>query len=42
MHISELGEDSNPEKVFTQNEKREFTVLEIDADSRKIRLGLKK
>ena len=42
VHISELGEDGNPEKVFTQNEKREFTVLEIDADSRKIRLGLKK
>ena len=36
VHISELGEGGNPEKVFTQNEKRQFVILEIDADSRKI------
>lgn len=42
VHISELGKDGNPEKVFTQNEKRDFKILEIDADNRKIRLGLKK
>lgn len=42
VHISELGEGGNPEKVFTQNEKRQFVILEIDADSRKIRLGFKK
>ncbi len=42
VHISELGEGDNPEKVFTQNEKRQFVILEIDADSRKIRLGFKK
>ena len=38
VHISELGEGGNPEKVFTQNEKRQFVILEI----RKIRLGFKK
>lgn len=42
VHVSELGGSKNPEKVFTQNEKREFVILEIDADSRKIRLGFKK
>lgn len=42
VHISELGEGGNPEKVFIQNEKRQFVILEIDADSRKIRLGFKK
>ena len=42
VHISELGEGGNPEKIFKQNEKRQFVILEIDADSRKIRLGLKK
>ena len=42
VHISELGEGGNPEKVFTQNEKRQFVILEIDADNRKIRLGFKK
>ena len=42
VHISELGEGGDPEKVFTQNEKRQFVILEIDADSRKIRLGFKK
>lgn len=42
VHISELGEGKDPEKVFKQNEKRNFVILEIDADSRKIRLGLKK
>ena len=42
VHISELGENADPEKVFKQNEKRQFNILEIDADSRKIRLGLKK
>lgn len=42
VHVSELGEDVNPEKLFTVNEKREFNVLEIDTENRKIRLGLKK
>lgn len=42
VHVSELGEDVNPEKLFTVNEKREFNVLEIDTENRKIRLGLTK
>ena len=42
VHISELGEGGNPEKLFTLNEKKSFVVLEIDADNRKISLGLKK
>ena len=42
VHISELGEGGNPEKIFTQNEKRMFKILEIDADNRKIRLGYQK
>ncbi len=42
VHISELGEGNNPEKLFKLNEKKSFTILEIDADNRKISLGLKK
>jgi len=42
VHISELGEGSNPEKLFKLNEKKTFTVLEIDAENRKISLGVKK
>ena len=42
VHISELGggEGVDPEKVFTLNERKEFTVLDIDKDSRKISLSL--
>lgn len=41
VHVSELGGDgTDPEKVFTLNERKEFTVLEIDKDSRKISLTL--
>jgi small subunit ribosomal protein S1 len=42
VHVSELGEGGNPEKLFKLNEKKDFSVLEIDADNRKISLGLKK
>lgn len=42
VHISELGEGGNPEKLFKLNEKKTFTVLEIDAENRKISLGIKK
>ncbi|MCL2174044.1 S1 RNA-binding domain-containing protein [Candidatus Saccharibacteria bacterium] len=42
VHVSELGEGSNPEKLFKLNEKKSFTVLEIDAENRKISLGVKK
>ena len=43
VHISELGEadDADPENVFKLNEKKTFTILEINKDSRKISLRLK-
>lgn len=41
VHVSELGGDgTDPEKVFTLNERKEFKVLEIDKDNRKISLSL--
>lgn len=42
VHISELGEgdSADPEKVFVLNERKEFVVLEIEKESRKISLGL--
>lgn len=42
VHISELGSDEgvDPEKVFTLNERKDFIVLEIDKDNRKISLSL--
>lgn len=41
VHVSELGGDgTDPEKVFTLNERKSFTVLEVDKDSRKISLSL--
>ncbi len=42
VHISELGgaNAADPEKVFTLNERKEFVILDIDKDSRKISLSL--
>lgn len=41
VHVSELGGDgTDPEKVFTLNERKEFVVLDIDRDNRKISLSL--
>jgi small subunit ribosomal protein S1 len=42
VHVSELGggDGQDPEKVFTLNERKEFVVLEIEKDSRKISLSL--
>ena len=42
VHISELGSgsDVDPEKVFTLNERKDFAVLEIDKENRKISLSL--
>lgn len=42
VHVSELsgGSGQDPEKVFTLNERKEFVVLDIEKDSRKISLGL--
>ncbi len=44
VHISELGEgdSADPEKIFKLKEKKEFTILDIDKDGRKISLSLKK
>ncbi len=40
VHVSELGEgnDVDPEKIFTLNERKEFKVLDIDREGRKISL----
>lgn len=42
VHVSELGDgnDVDPEKVFTLNERKEFAILDIDKESRKISLSL--
>jgi len=42
VHVSELGEGdaADPEKVFTLNERKEFIVLEIEKENRKISLSL--
>ena len=44
VHVSELGEgsDVDPEKVFTLNERKSFTVLDIDKEGRKISLSVDK
>lgn len=41
VHVSELGgNDADPEKVFTVNTKKEFAILDIDQENRKISLSL--
>ena len=42
VHVSELGEgsDVDPEKVFTLNERKDFEVLDIDKEGRKISLTI--
>ncbi len=44
VHVSELGDGDgvDPEKVFTLNERKNFIVLGIEKDNRKISLGLPK
>lgn len=44
VHITELGEGEgvDPEKIFKVEEKKKFTILDIDKESRKISLSLKK
>jgi small subunit ribosomal protein S1 len=44
VHVSELGggDDIDPEKVFTLNERKEFVVLAIEKENRKISLSLNK
>lgn len=43
VHVSEMSDDENvdPEKLFQLNEKKQFRVLDIDTDARKIALSLK-
>lgn len=42
VHISELGggSDVDPEKVFTLNERKNFVILDVDKENRKISLSL--
>ena len=44
VHVSELGEgnDVDPEKVFTLNERKGFKVLDVDREGRKISLTVAK
>lgn len=44
VHVSELGggENADPEKVFTLNDRKDFVILDIEKDSRKISLSLTK
>lgn len=44
VHVSELGEgnDVDPEKIFTLNERKSFKVLDIDKEGRKISLSIAK
>ena len=43
VHVSEMSDDEavDPEKLFQLNEKKQFKVLEIDTENRKIALSLK-
>lgn len=43
VHVSEMSNDDavDPEQIFQLNEKKQFKVLDIDADGRKIALSLK-
>lgn len=43
VHVSEMGDDDSvdPEKIFQLNEKKQFKVLDIDTEARKISLSLK-
>lgn len=43
VHVSEMSNDEgvDPEQIFQLNEKKQFRVLDIDAEARKIALSLK-
>lgn len=43
VHVSEMGDDSSidPEQLFQLNEKKQFRVLDIDTEARKVALSLK-
>ena len=45
VHVSEMGDDAeatDPTELFKLNEKKEFKILDIDTENRKIALSLKK
>jgi small subunit ribosomal protein S1 len=43
VHVSEMSDDEtvDPQQIFKLNEKKQFKVLDIDSDARKIALSLK-
>lgn len=43
VHVSEMSDEDgvDPEKIFQLNEKKQFKVIDIDTDARKIALSLK-
>lgn len=43
VHVSEMSDDDtvDPQQIFKLNEKKQFKVLDIDTDARKIALSLK-
>lgn len=43
VHVSEMSDDENvdPEQLFKLNEKKQFKVLDVDTENRKIALSLK-
>jgi small subunit ribosomal protein S1 len=43
VHVSEMSDEEtvDPEKIFQLNEKKQFKVLDIDSEARKIALSLK-
>ncbi len=43
VHVSEMSDDESvdPEKLFVLNEKKQFKVLDVDTENRKIALSLK-
>ncbi len=42
VHVSEMSDDSaDPEKIFRLNEKKQFKVIDVDLEARKIALSLK-
>ena len=43
VHVSEMSDDeaADPQQIFKLNEKKQFKVLDIDTEARKIALSLK-
>jgi small subunit ribosomal protein S1 len=43
VHVSEMSDEDSvdPEKIFQLNEKKQFKVIDIDTEARKIALSLK-